>query len=117
VKVSGDLLGEPPVELLVRVEHQSVTLRTLLAGRHERRVFVALEQTGHFGVREERVHTLEETRVEDVRFVHDEADLLAFATRSSKNGSEILVKVGAGVLVRDLDLKDAETKRDNVVCH
>ena len=41
--------------------------------------------------------------------VEDEADLLPLASRSSKDGPEVLVKVVARVLVRHLDLEDAQS--------
>jgi hypothetical protein len=108
VQVLGDLTGEPSVEFLVGVKHETLSLRAFLASGDERRVLVSFEESGNLGVGEKGVHPLEEAGVEDVGLVHDEADLLALATSSTKDGSEILVKVFAGVGIRDLDLEDAE---------
>ena len=72
-------------------------------------MLVTFEQTGDFCVSKEGVHPFEESRIEHVRFVHDEANLLAFASGAAENGSKILVKVGTRVFVGDFDLEDAET--------
>lgn len=108
VEVLRDLLREPAIELLVRVEHETITLRTLFACCHERSVLVSLEQPRNLGVGKQSVHPLQETRVENVGLVHDETDLLALAPRTTEDSPEILVKVFTGVLVGDLDLEYAE---------
>ena len=77
VQIVDHLTGEPLVELLLRVEHQPVALCALLALRHQRRQLVTLEQTRHLAIRQQRVESLQERRVQHVRLVHDEADLLA----------------------------------------
>ena len=71
-------------------------------------MLVALKETGNFSVGKQRVHPLKEARVEDVRLIHDEADLLALAAGAAEDCAKILVEVIAGVLVRDFDLEDAE---------
>jgi hypothetical protein len=71
-------------------------------------VLVTLEQTRDFGVGQQGVHALQETRVQDIGLVHDEADLLALASRSTKYVPKVFVEVLSSVLVGHLDLEDAE---------
>lgn len=108
MEVLCNLLSEPSVQFFVRVKHQSISLRPFLARRHQSRMFITLEETWHFGVREKRVHAFQETRVEHIGFVHDKANLLSLATSTSKNRTEIIIKVIAGILVRDFDLENAQ---------
>jgi hypothetical protein len=109
VEVASDLRCEPSVEFLGRVEHESISLSPFLARRHQCRMLVSFEESWNFGVRKESVHSFEESRVENVRFVHDEGDLLSFATCSSEDSSEIVVEIFPSVLVVNVDLEDAET--------
>ena len=108
VEVLDDLAGEPFVQLLARVQHESVALGAFLDLSHEGGVLVALEETGDLSVGEKRVDALEEARVEDVALVHDEADLLSLAAGAAQDDSEVLVEVFHGVLGVDLELEDGE---------
>ncbi|KAH6607744.1 hypothetical protein Trco_004057 [Trichoderma cornu-damae] len=108
VQVVDDLLGEPLVQLLRRVEVQVLPLGAFLAGRHEGDVVVALEEARHLGVGEQRVHALQETGVQDVGLVHDEADLLALAAASPQHVAQVFVEVLRRVLAVDLDLEHLE---------
>ena len=76
------LLREPFVEFFLGVEHEALALCTFLALGHQGRHLVSLEQTGHFTVGKQCVHSLQETRVENVRLVHYEADLLALVFKT-----------------------------------
>ena len=71
-------------------------------------MLISFEETGYFGICKERVHPFQETGVENVGLVHDEADLFALAPGTSQDRSEIIVKVGGSVSVRDLDLENAQ---------
>ncbi|GJC94168.1 hypothetical protein ColKHC_02994 [Colletotrichum higginsianum] len=108
VQVLDNLLSEPFVEFLGRVQVQVLSLGTLLASRHERGELVSLEKTRNLGVGEQSVHPLEETRVENIGLVHDEADLLSLATTATEDIPEIVIKVFGGVLAMNLDLEDLE---------
>eukprot|EP00160_Parvularia_atlantis_P015941 Unigene4815_Nuclearia_a/m.14725 Unigene4815_Nuclearia_a/g.14725 ORF Unigene4815_Nuclearia_a/g.14725 Unigene4815_Nuclearia_a/m.14725 type:complete len:362 (+) Unigene4815_Nuclearia_a:2868-3953(+) len=108
VQVAHHLRREPLVQLVGRVEHEALALRALLALRHQRAVLVAIKQPGHFAVGQQRVHALEETRVEDVAFVQDERDLLASRARATQQAAQVLVKVLHRVPVVHLDLVDRQ---------
>ena len=72
-------------------------------------MFISFEQTGNFGVSKKGVHTFEETRDQDVRFIHNETDFFALAASTTEDITEILVEVLTGIFVRYLDLEDAQT--------
>lgn len=76
---------KPLVQLLGRVKHLSMLLRAFLDLCHERRVLVAFEQARYFAVRQQRIETLQETGIKNVRLVHNEADLLAAASRPTQH--------------------------------
>src|SRR5688572_20051634 len=61
VEVLDNLLCEPLVKFLWRVQVQVLTLRSLLACSHERSIIVALEQTGNLGIGKQCVHSLQES--------------------------------------------------------
>ena len=75
---------------------------------HESGILVSFEETRNFSVGEESVHSFQETRIEDVRFVHYEADLFTLGSGTAKDSSKILIEVFSGILVGDLDLEDTE---------
>ena len=108
MQVLRDLLGEPTVKFLVRVEHKAISLRPFFASGHESGVLVALEETRNFSIGEESVHSLQETRIEDVRFIHDETYLFSLSASATKDGSKVFIEVFSGILVGHLDLEDAE---------
>ena len=72
-------------------------------------MFISFEQTGNFGVSKKGVHTFKETRIQDVRFIHNETNLFALAAGTTEDGTKILVEVFTGIFVRYLDLEDAQT--------
>ena len=92
----------------MRVEHKTVSLGTFFASGHESGVLVSFEETRNFSVGEESVHSFQETRIEDVRFIHYEADFFTLGSSTTKDSSKILIEVFSGVPVGDLDLEDAE---------
>jgi hypothetical protein len=108
MQVLRDLLSEPTVKFLVRVEHKAISLGTFFTGSHESGVLVTLEKTWNFSVGKKSVHSFQETRIENVRFVHDEADLFTLGAGATKDGPKIFIKVFSGILVGHLDLEDAE---------
>ena len=56
----------------------------------------------NLSVSQECVHTFQKAGVQDVRLVHDEADLLALAARTTKDASQVFVKIFACVAAVDL---------------
>ncbi len=56
----------------------------------------------HLSVSQQRVHALQEARVQHVRLVHDEGDLLVLAAGAAEDRTQVFVKVLAGVLAVDL---------------
>jgi hypothetical protein len=72
-------------------------------------VFITLEKARYLSVSEEGVHAFQETRIEDIRLVHDETNLFALATGTTKNSAQIIIEIFTSVLVRYLDLKNAQT--------
>jgi len=102
MQISHDLTGEPLVELLVGVEHQAFPLGPFLALGHQGGVLVALEQPRHLPVGEQRVHPLQEARVQDVRLVQDEGDLLVLAAGAPQHCAEVLIEILASVLIVNL---------------
>ena len=109
MQVAHYLVGEPFIKFVIRVKHKTVSLGALLALSHQSRVLVAFKQTGYFAVRQQRVHALEESRVENVRLVQDEHDFLAFGPRAPQHAPQVVVEVLARVVVVHFDLEDAET--------
>jgi len=83
------LLCKPLVQFLLRVEHQTFSLGTFLALRHQRRHLITLKQTGYFTVGKQRVHPLQETGVEHVRLVHDETDSFTLHNINSSSSSGV----------------------------
>jgi len=108
VEILRNLLSEPTVEFLMRIKHKTISLGTFFASSHESGVFVSFEETRNFGVGEESIHSFQEARIEDVRFVHYEADFFTLGSRTAEDSPQIFVEVFSGVLVGDLDLEDAE---------
>ena len=108
VQIFRNLLSEPTIEFLVRVEHKTISLGTFFASSHESGILVSFEETRNFSVGEESVHSFQETRIEDIRFVHYEADLFTLGSGTAKDSSKILIEVFSGILVGDLDLEDTE---------
>lgn len=105
VKVLHDLAREPFVELFVRVQHETLSLGTLFALRHQGCVLVSLEQSGNLAIGQKRVHAFQEARVQDVGLVEDERDFFVFAARSAEDLAQVLVKVFASVFVVNLEAK------------
>ena len=66
MQILRDLLSEPTVKFLVRVEHKAISLGTFFASSHESGVLVALKETWNLGIGEKSVHSFQETRIEDV---------------------------------------------------
>jgi hypothetical protein len=84
-------------------------LGSFLTSGHKRSKLVAFEKSRNLTVGEERIHTFQEARVEDIGLIHNEADLLTLNTTSSEDISEIVVKVLGCVLAMNLDLEHLET--------
>ena len=77
VQVLDNLPSKPLIQLLSRVEMQALALRTLLARRHKSRIIIALKQARNFRISKKRVHPLQEARIQHIRLIHDEANLLS----------------------------------------
>ena len=108
VQILRNLLSEPTVEFLVRVEHKTISLGTFFTSGHKSGVLVAFEETRNFSVGKEGVHPFQETRIKDIRFVHDEADLFTLSTSTTEDGPKILIEIFSSIFVGDLDLEDTE---------
>jgi hypothetical protein len=101
-----NLLREKLVQLLLRVQHVAIALCALFDLILQCVVVVALKQSGHFAVGQQRVQALQKAGFHHVRLVHDEADLLVPAAGPAQNMPNVLVKVGALVLGMDFQLKN-----------
>jgi hypothetical protein len=108
VQVLDDLTGKPLVQFLLRVEEQSLPLSSFFASSHESRIFVTFEETWNLGIGQESVHALQETRVQNVGFIHDEANLLTLATTTAQDITEIVVEILPRVFAVDLNLEDLQ---------
>lgn len=113
MEVAYDLAGEPLVQLFVRVQHESFLLGSLLALGHQRGIFIPFKQTRNLSEKPERerrrgpnvmaawdrmhglylsvgqqgVHSLKESRIQDIGLVHNESNLLIFAARAPQHSS------------------------------
>lgn len=130
MEVADDLAGEPLVQLLVRVQHQALLLGPLFALGHQGGVLIAFEQTRdlgdkqhhaqlvlvtrprnshqcdrslpHLSIGQKRIHSLQESRIQHVGFVHYKCYLFIFAARTSQHCPKVFVKVFPRVLPVDL---------------
>lgn len=52
----------------------------------------------YLSIGQKRVHSLKETRIQHVGFIHDERNLLIFATRAAQYCTKVLIEVLSSVL-------------------
>jgi hypothetical protein len=68
-------------------------------------MIIALKQPRNLATSQQRIHTLQECRVQNVGFIEDEAHPLAIAARPLQQGAQVRVKVSERVPPRGLDLR------------
>ena len=99
--------GEPFVQFIVRVQHQALPLRSFFAQSEQSGVLVPFEETRHFAIGQQRVHSLEKAAVHHVGLVEEEDDLLAFAAGTTEQLTKIVIEVRGRVFV--VNLRGRET--------